>query len=65
MINYITEQKLREQLNISRSTAWRYKTKLGLPHVKVAGKCFYNIEDLKIFFEKYASHLKLTKNERE
>ncbi len=52
----ITEQELRQLLKISRSTVHRYKTRMGLPFMKVAGKTFFNMEDVEVFLKEYSSH---------
>ncbi len=63
MEKYITENQLREQLKISRSSIHRYKTTLGLPYIKVGGKTFYNVDDIKDFFNKHSSHIQKYFNE--
>lgn len=63
MTNYITEKMLRTQLNISRSTLYRYKTTLGLPFIKIGGKTFYDQDAVKLFFNQHSSHIKLNKND--
>ena len=63
MTNYIPEKQLQLQLNISRSTLYRYKTTLGLPFIKIGGKTFYDQEEIKLFFNQHSSHIKLNKND--
>lgn len=52
---YITEKKLMEMLDISRSTLYRYKTKLGLPFNKIGNKSFYNLNEVEDFISKHSS----------
>lgn len=58
MDKYITEKELRSRLNLSRATIYRYKTTLGLPFIKIGGKTFYDLDEIKVFFSKHSSHIK-------
>jgi predicted DNA-binding transcriptional regulator AlpA len=57
--NILTEQQLRKELNLSRSTLYRYKTQLQLPFSKIGAKSFYNVEDVKQFLNNHRSTIKL------
>ena len=58
MEKYITEKQLMTQLNISRSTMYRYKAQLGMPFIKIGGKTYYNTDEITIFFSEHSSHFK-------
>jgi predicted DNA-binding transcriptional regulator AlpA len=58
MEKYITEKELLVNLNISRSTLYRYKTILGLPYIKIGAKTFFNIDEVDAYFMKNSSYFK-------
>ncbi len=57
--NILTENQLRKELNLSRSTLFRYRTKLGLQFIRVGNKNFYEVEAIRDFFNKHKSNLTL------
>jgi len=58
-MNLITQKQLMADLQISRSTLHRYKTQLGLPHIKLCGKTFFDEDKIKDFMNQFSSHIKL------
>jgi excisionase family DNA binding protein len=48
---YLTKQKLMEELNISRTTLWRYE-KEGLPSVKLLNSKRYDLDKVKDWIDK-------------
>lgn len=55
MDNFIPEKILMQDLQISRSTIFRYRTKMGLPHIKLGAKTFYNLKEVEDFLQKHSS----------